>query len=311
MRQLANAASDEEDFALGIRLHARRVLAVYFVLTGVGLGLVLGAGLPWFEALIHVLTAVSTGGFSSHAESLAGLGQHARLTLLMVAFCGALPLPLFYRAFAHGARELAHDPELRALAAAVAITALLLWLMGHLAPTDALSQALSAQTGTGFSTLQIANLEPQAKWVLILSMVTGAGIGSTAGGIKLLRILILIRMLQLAILRAQLPRHAVVRPALGGRTLEPGQIEHALLLLLLFPVVILLSWLPFLAAGYEPLDALLEIVSATATVGLSTGISGPDLEPGLRAVLTLDMLAGRVEILALLVLVYPGTWHKH
>jgi trk system potassium uptake protein TrkH len=142
-------------------------------------------------------------------------------------------------------------------------------------------------------------------------MVAGAGIGSTAGGMKLLRILILIRMLQLAILRVQLPKHAVVRPTLGGRTLEPGQIEHALLLLLLFPLVILASWLPFLAAGYEPLDALLEIVSATATVGLSTGIAGPELEPGLRAVLTLDMLAGRIEILALLVLVYPGTWFKH
>jgi trk system potassium uptake protein TrkH len=199
---------------------------------------------------------------------------------------------------------------LRALTAAVAITASILWALGQLAPADAALQALSAQTGTGFSTLDVGALEPQAKWVLILSMVTGAGIGSTAGGVKLMRVLILIRVLQLAILRVQVPRHAVIAPTLAGRQLESHQIEHALVLLLLFPLLILVSWVPFLVAGYAPLDALVEVVSATATVGLSTGITGPDLEPGLKALLTLDMLAGRLEIIALLVMVYPGTWHK-
>jgi trk system potassium uptake protein TrkH len=97
---------------------------------------------------------------------------------------------------------------------------------------------------------------------------------------------------------------------LGGRDLEGSQIEHALLLILLFVLLILGSWLAFLAAGYPPLDALFDIVSATATVGLSTGITGPDLEAGLKLLLTLDMLAGRLEIVALLVLIFPGTWYK-
>ncbi len=310
MRQLADAAAEEENPILGVRIHARHVLAVYLVLTAAGLGLVLAAGLPLFEALIHTLSAVSTGGFSAFPDSLAGLDRRAQSALLMTAFLGALPLPLFYRVFARGARELARDPELRALAAAACVVALLLWLLGRVAPADALMQALSAQTGTGFSSLDVAALEPQAKWVLVLSMVTGAGVGSTAGGVKLLRLLILLRVIQYAILRAQTPRHAVLQPSLAGRLLEPAQIEHALLLLLLFPLVILCSWLPFLAMGHDPLNALLEVVSATATVGLSTGITGPELAPWLKAVLTLDMLAGRVEVFALLVLLYPGTWYK-
>jgi trk system potassium uptake protein TrkH len=70
------------------------------------------------------------------------------------------------------------------------------------------------------------------------------------------------------------------------------------------------SWLAFLAAGYPPLDALFEVVSATATVGLSVGITGPDLEPGLKLLLSLNMLAGRLEIVALLVLLFPWTWYK-
>jgi trk system potassium uptake protein TrkH len=71
-----------------------------------------------------------------------------------------------------------------------------------------------------------------------------------------------------------------------------------------------MSWLPFLVLGYPPLDALFEICSAVGTVGLSVGITGPDLDDGLKLLLSLDMLLGRVEILALLVLLYPGTWYK-
>jgi trk system potassium uptake protein TrkH len=310
MHQLANAASVEEDPAESVPIHARRVLAVYLLLTASGFALVLGVGLPVFDACIHTLSAISTGGFSGLSDNLAGLDRRIQFALLAVAFLGALPLPLFYRATVHGARSLVDDLELRALAAAAAVTALLLWTLGQVAPLDAVLQALSAQTGAGFSTLDIGALEPQAKWTLMLSMLTGAGIGSTAGGVKLLRVLVLIRVLQLAILRLQMPRHAVIAPSLGGRHLDARQIEHALLLLLLFPLVILLSWLPFLAAGYAPLDALLDVVSATATVGLSTGVASPDLEPTLKGLLTLDMLAGRMEIIALLVLVYPGTWYK-
>lgn len=310
MRRLADAASDDEHPEHGVRVHARRMLAVYLLLTVLGIALVWASGVPPFQALIHALAAISTGGFSGFGSSLAGLETPARAALILVALVGALPIPLVYRAYGQGLGRCWRDPELRALVVAVTLVALLLWWLGRLAPGEALTQAVFAQTTTGFSTLDIAALDPAAKWTLILSMVTGGGVGSTAGGVKLLRVLILIRVIQLAVLRAQMPRHAVIHPELAGRPLDGAQIEHALLLLLLYPSVIALSWLPFLAAGYAPLDALFEIVSAVGTVGLSTGITGPDLEPALKLLLSLDMLLGRLEILALLVLVYPGTWHK-
>jgi trk system potassium uptake protein TrkH len=260
--------------------------------------------------VIHSLSAVSTGGFSGFSDSLAGVSSTVQFTLLAAAFLGALPLSLLHRGYANGWPGLLRDPELRALVGAVLITAIGLWLLGHAGTSDVLAQALSAQTGTGFSTLDVSALNPQEKWVLILSMVTGAGVGSTAGGIKLLRILILIRVVQIALLRVQLPRHAVLEPELGGHVLKPEQVQHALVVALLFLLVIICSWLPFIAAGYPPLDALFEVVSATATVGLSTGIAVPELDPWLKGLLSLDMLAGRVEIVALLVLLYPGTWHR-
>jgi trk system potassium uptake protein len=310
MRRLSDAAGDEENLDQSTRMHARRVLTVYAVITVLGLALVWTAGVPLFQAAIHTLAAISTGGFSGFADSLAGLDLWGRTALGLVACAGALPLPLFYRAYARGLGQLWRDPELRALGTAVLLVTLLLWWLGHLSPSDALAQAVFAQTTTGYSTLDLAGLDPAAKLVMVLSMVTGGGVGSTAGGMKLLRVLILIRVIQLAILRVQVPRHGIVQPEIGGRPLEAAQIEHALLLLLLYPLVIVMSWLPFLALGYPPLDALFEVCSAVGTVGLSVGITGPDLADGLKVLLSLDMLLGRLEILALLVLVYPGTWYK-
>lgn len=310
MRRLAGAASDEDGLAEGTRVHARRVLAVYCSLTLLGILLVWAAGLAPVAAVIHTLSAISTGGFSGYSDSLAGLDRQAQLALLTIALVGALPLPLIYRAWRDGPRRLLRDPEPRALLAAVALVSLALWLLAGVAPADALMQGLTAQTGCGFSTLDPAALDPSAKLVLIVSMLTGGGIGSTAGGIKLVRVLILIRLIQLAILRVQVPRHAVLGTELGGRALDCCQVERAMVLLLLFPLVVLVSWLPFVVAGYEPLDALFEVTSAVGTVGLSVGITSPDLAPGLKLLLGVDMLLGRVEILALLVLIYPRTWFK-
>jgi len=76
----------------------------------------------------------------------------------------------------------------------------------------------------------------------------------------------------------------------------------------LFVLAIIASWLPFLFFGYPPLDSLFEVVSAVGTVGLTSGITAPDLPATLKAILCLDMLMGRLEIVAIILLFYPRTW---
>ena len=139
-------------------------------------------------------------------------------------------------------------------------------------------------------------------------MLIGGGAGSTAGGIKIIRLLIFLRLLQIIILRINLPRHAVIQARIHGERISENQIREALFFILLFGVVIFLSWLPFVAMGYDPLDTLFEVVSATGTAGLSVGITSSDLPDVLKSILCIDMLLGRLEIVALLVLFYPGTW---
>ena len=76
----------------------------------------------------------------------------------------------------------------------------------------------------------------------------------------------------------------------------------------MFVTVVALSWLPFVARGYSPLDSLFEVVSATGTAGLSVGLTSATLPPLLKGILCADMLMGRLEIIAWFVMLYPGTW---
>jgi trk system potassium uptake protein TrkH len=105
-----------------------------------------------------------------------------------------------------------------------------------------------------------------------------------------------------------MPRQAVAEASLGRRRLEPEEMQNALTIVFLFLACISISWLVFVGMGHNPLDSLFEVVSAVGTVGLSTGIAALGLHPLLKGVLCADMLLGRLEIIAWLVLFYPRTW---
>ena len=314
-RKLAESSGTEAQ-ASTTRAHGRRVLTVYLLLSLLGLALIRAAGLAPFDALLHAMAAISTGGFSSFNASLAApMPALAAFAVVFTALLGAVSLPLYFFAYRRGARELLLDLELRALLLACLVLTLLLagWFYRHgMAPAEAVRDAallaVSAQTTAGFSPIVLAGLDAFPKGLLILAMATGGSVASTAGGIKLLRLLIFLRLVHLALRRTAVPAHAVLEPRLAGHRLESEAIVHALLLIGLFVLVVLLSWLVFLVYGYPPLDALFEVVSAVGTVGLSTGITGPDLPAVLKWLLCLDMLAGRLEIVALLVTLYPATW---
>ncbi len=316
-RRLVGGEEREETLAMTTRAYARRVLLLYVALTAIGIVAVLVAGAPWWVAVTHTLSAVSTGGFSTYDASIAGLpGPWAPGIVSLLSLAGAIALPLLGAAARRGPGQLLADAEVRALLLLVAVLAL--WLAWRLAgqwPDEpwqsarhGLLMAISAQTTTGFSSLPVAELDAGSKLSLILAMIVGGGVGSTAGGVKLLRLLIVLRLIQLFLLRAGTGSHAVSELRVDDRMMPAEEIQRALLLILLFLMTVGASWFGFVAAGHDPLDSLFDVVSATGTVGLSTGLAGPALGTGLKLVLALDMLLGRVEILAFLVLLYPRTW---
>ncbi|MEA3642253.1 MAG: potassium transporter TrkG [Lamprobacter sp.] len=300
----------------GARGHARRVFAVYLALTLIGIAAVWMTGLAPVDALLYALPAVATGGFAPSDQSLAGLPAATIATLSLITVASAISLPLYARLPHRGLRSLRHEPELIALLGAILITALLLSAIASLSIGLPWPQALaqgfalgvSAQTDTGFSTTEVADLPATSQVVLMISMSIGGCTGSTAGGIKLIRLLIIMRLVQLALRRTAIAERAVLQAQVGGARIEPSMVTATLQLMAFWAMVLLASWLAFLAFGQPPLASLFEVVSATANAGLSVGLTSPELPPALKLVLCADMLFGRVEVLALLVVLYPPTW---
>lgn len=295
------------------RLHARQTFTIYLLLTVAGIAITMPLLHDSFTALTHVLSAVSTGGFSTFSQSLAALPEWSqRLAIMGVAATGAIPLALFHRAIHGNWLDVVRDSELWLLLVMFALVTLLLYLLASAEDNqpllNSLFLALSAQSTSGFAAGEINQLTPAAKLVVILAMFIGGGVGSTAGGIKLLRLILLFKLLQHYLRRSASPPHAVIQPRLGERPLEDEELLRALSLVLLYIVVLVLSWLAFLFYDYAPLDALFEVTSALGTVGLSTGITSPEMPLLLKGVVVIDMLLGRLEIVALLVLCYPPTW---
>jgi trk system potassium uptake protein TrkH len=316
-RRLVDPVEPGEHLATTTRAFARRIAIVYVVLTLLGVAGLAALGLNPSDAVNYALAAISTGGFAPHNAGIAAIdGTLARSAIITIGLFGAVSLPLYLSLARGNWRRIAIDPETRALGvmllavfAALSLIASVRHADGGIAALPGLALlTVSAQTTTGFAPVSVAALDAASLLVLIVAMSVGGAVGSTAGGIKLLRAILLLRMLQLLLRRLSMPSRAVVELQVAGRRVEPEEALRALVFVLLFLIAVLASWMPFLAAGYAPMDALFEVVSALGTVGLSTGISSSKLGGGLKAVLAADMLLGRVELVAMLILFYPATW---
>jgi len=308
--------TEADDLVGGTRAHARQVLKVYGFLTALGIIGSWSVGVGFIDAVQYTFAAVSTGGFAPNDGSLATLVWPAQVWITLLCLAGAIPLTFYHRMVMEKRRVTVDflQPQAVVIASLVASLAMgaAMRLGGGMAWPQVLHHApllaFSAQTTAGFSSMSCAKLDAGSKLVLIFSMLVGGGTGSTAGGFKVLRLLIAASVFRLILLRTCLPKHAVIEPRLAGRRLQDEEIHGALLLIVLFVAVVALSWLPFVAMGYSPLDSLFEVVSATGTVGLSVGLTSTTLPVMLKGILCVDMLMGRLEIIAWLVILYPGTW---
>jgi trk system potassium uptake protein TrkH len=315
-KRLTGVLDERTGLLGGTRTYAAIVFRVYVALTVTGIVLLMLAGVDWFGALTLGLAAISTGGYSPYNASIADLDGAGRAVAMGTGVAGSLGMVLYYRLWRGEWRHMLNDREMHALwifagIGAAGIT-LDIWLSGRDELAGSLGagvmSALSAQSTTGFSVLAIGLLPPFSKLLLIFAMLVGGSVGSTAGGIKLLRALIVVRLIQRLVLRTRILDHAVAPARFLGRSWPDDTLIGILLVVALYLVAIGLSWLAFLPYAYDPLDALFEVVSATGTVGLSTGITSSTLPVPLQAVLCADMLLGRLEILAVLVFLAPGTW---
>ncbi|MCP5170364.1 MAG: TrkH family potassium uptake protein [Hahellaceae bacterium] len=312
------APSEDQGLVSSTIAYAKRSLIVYVWLSLFAVLVCWVAIGDSFQGMIHGLSAISTGGFSGFNDSLTSLSFGAQMAVMSVGVAGAISLMVYVHAWRRSWKHIAANQELTGfiwilLATCSALT-LFAWLAGNTGGESlkaGLIMGLSAISSTGFTMMDTNAMSAPFKLMLVMAMFLGGCTGSTAGGFKIFRLLVLLQLLLATLRRASAAQHAVIEPRVQGRVISEEQIQMVMLTGSLLVMLCLLSWLPFVIYGYDPLDALFEVVSAVGTVGLSSGITQTALETPLKWILCIDMVAGRVEVLAFVCLFYPGLWVGH
>jgi len=272
--------------------------------------------MPMWESINHAMTGISTGGFSVTANSIASYNSPLiEVVLIPIMLLGAISFAVHYQMMRGEGKILWRDFQTRWFLALVllGIGFLALENLSHMGGAEAIRtsafQYASAMTCTGFQTADIASWTVTAKLLLAVGMFIGGAAGSTAGGIKVMRMLVLMKGVQWRFLKIIAPRKAIVPFKLGPTPIPEeavGQrLEDASLIMFL--------WLVFLGLGIVVLlhttkdaslsNVIFEVASAQGNVGLSVGITSPTMPLLSKLTLCFNMWIGRLEIIPILMLI--------
>ncbi|MCR4404856.1 MAG: TrkH family potassium uptake protein [Candidatus Acetothermia bacterium] len=300
-----------------IRSTVRTIWWIFLLYTGASILLLWIAGMPVWDAINHGMTGIATGGFSTRSNSIAYYGNFwLELALLPVMIMGALSFAVHYQWLSSRKfRTFWEDSQSRwflvILAGGIVFLGLenLLRLPPLAAFREAGFQFTSALCTAGLQSTDLHGWSETGKLLLALAMVLGAAAGSTGGGIKVVRTLILARGIRWRLRKLIAPRNVLVPFRLGKQPLSDEQaaahlIEAGVLLILWWAflgigVLVLLHAAP---SGYSLGDVIFEVVSAQGNVGLSSGLTGPGLPVAAKLMLCLNMWLGRLEIIPILLL---------
>ena len=294
----------------GVISTAHQLAKIYIGITLIAFLILLVSGMSIFDALCHALSSVSTGGFSTRSDSIGGFeGILLPLGVSISCIMGALSFTLYPEILKHP-MTLIKDQQVRyfILIASLGIVVFSFTLSEWRHIPDAAFQVVSALSTAGFSTMDISSLSDASKGVLSGLMLIGGSMGSTAGGIKIFRILVLIKLVKLVFLRLFLPRETITNLKIQDHVIEHDELNQITVFVLLYAIILIVSVFIFMIFGWGTGDAVFEVSSALGTVGLSSGVTGAGMPAILKLVLCADMLLGRIEIIPLFILAMPGTW---
>lgn len=315
---LYHSEAREEKILPTIRSTARTIWWIYALYTVVGVLLLAACGLPWWTAVNHGMCGLATGGFVVTGDGTVGSGAAVRLVTLPLMLAGAVAFAVHYDVLARRRWRALADAQGRTLLVLLAVGAAVIGLhsaaSGRADPLDAVFTWTSALTTTGFQATGLAGWDPGAKLLLCGGMLVGGAAGSTAGGVKLMRIFLLARGLRWRGQRLTASRREVPGYRIDGQGLSEGRafemVEAAGVLLGLWVLMLFVGTYVLLLAlppGTALEDALFEVVSAQSNVGLSSGLTGPDLPVTAKGILVAHMWLGRLELVPVAVLLGAAT----
>lgn len=307
---------------------AETAKGLWMVYVGVTVACVLSyywAGMSWFDAICHAFSTMGLGGFSTHDASF-GYFDSPAIEAVAIGFmliAGMNFGTLFLAVNGRSLRPYLHDPEagwfLGVTLTSILIVAIYIWKDGMYSELDTAVRhvafnLVSIATTTGYASVDFAQWPIFAPlWMLFLSsFVTSAG--STGGGIKMMRALLLYKQVYRELLRAMHPS-AVYNVRVGGQVAPQAILFAVLAFAFMYMVSVVSLTLVLAFTGLDIVTAFTAIVASVNNTGPGLGLVGPSttyaiLEDFQTWVCIFAMLLGRLEIFTLLVVLTPAFWRK-
>ena len=301
---------------------AKILYGIYLVMTLVQIVLLLLGGMSFFDACIHAFGTAGTGGFSSRNLSVGAYNSvYFDIVIGVFMLLFGINFNLYYFLIVKRFRDVLHSEELRTYLAivGVAVIAIAVNVM-HLYENFAVSlrhaffQVSTIITTTGYATVDF-NLWPTfSKGILVTLMFIGGCAGSTGGGIKVARIVILVKAC-FADMRKMLHPNAVMPVRYEGKSLTDRNVRGVYQYIAVYLLVFVVSFLLLTLEGFDLVSTFTALVACINNIGPGLELVGPmgnyaDFSAFSKMLLSFDMLIGRLEIFPMLLLFSPSIWKR-
>ena len=285
--------------------------------------LLLLAGMQPLDAVMHTFSTVAIGGFSPRNDSI-GSFQSGWVDLVVIVFmlAAGVNFSLYFRLGRGGLRVLVSNVEFRVYVAIAAAATLIMTLTLHGRVYDSVTdslrygafQVVSILTTTGYTTADYSRWPQFAQAVLMALMFVGGCAGSTAGGVKVVRIITLSKQAANE-LRYLIHPRGVFPTRVAARPLKKDILYPIATFFYLYIAILIVTMLVVASAGTDLLSAFSTALSTVGNIGPGFGAIGPaenyaHYPMGVKLFLSLAMLTGRLELYSVVVLLTPAFWRK-
>ena len=296
--------------------------SIYIAMTIINIIFLLCGGMSWLEAFCTAFGTAGTGGFGVKNDSLASYSTYIQNVTTIFMFLFGVNFSIYYLLLLKQFRGAFQDEELRlyvglALVSVVLIVLNIRPLYGTLDETirHAAFQVSTIMTTTGFATTDFDMWPSFSKAILMMLMVIGASAGSTGGGFKCIRVLLLFKNLRRNIRQILNPQKVMVVRN-NGRAVDEKVLSNTNAYLAAYVVIIIISTLLISLDGFGFETNFSAVLACFNNIGPGMAAVGPTCNFAAystfsKLVLSFGMLAGRLEIFPMLVLFSGSTWNRH